>query len=194
MVGGALGCRGVGAPGGWRLGGWAAGCRAESLDADAAECLTGRMSESSRVVSAERRIAAPAADIFELIADPAQQPRWDGNDNLSEGAPDQRVRAAGEIFGMTNLGDRKRENHVVEFAEGRLIAWKPALPGEAPFGQLWRWELEPQDDGSTLVRHSYDWTDLDEIAEPERAERARNTTPDKLRSSIDRLAALAERE
>lgn len=131
MVGGALGRRAGGGDRPVR--------RAESLDADAAECLTGRMSESSRIVSAERRIAAPAADIFELIADPAQQPRWDGNDNLSEGAPDQRVHAVGEIFVMTNLGDRRRENHVVEFVEARLIAWKPALPGEAPFGQLWRW-------------------------------------------------------
>ena len=149
------------------------------------------MSEEHRVISAERVIAAPAAEIFELIADPAQQPRWDGNDNLSEAAPGQRVHEVGAVFVMTNLGDRRRENHVVEFEEGRRIAWKPALPGEPPFGQLWRWELEPTDEpGSTLVRHSYDWTDLDEIAEPMRAERARNTRPENLRHSIDRLAAL----
>jgi uncharacterized protein YndB with AHSA1/START domain len=40
-----------------------------------------------RIVSASREIAAPAAVIFELIADPAQQTRWDGNDNLAEAAP-----------------------------------------------------------------------------------------------------------
>ncbi|HEY5152134.1 MAG TPA: polyketide cyclase, partial [Mycobacterium sp.] len=39
------------------------------------------MSEE-RVVSARREIAAPAATIFELVADPARQPEWDGNDNL----------------------------------------------------------------------------------------------------------------
>jgi uncharacterized protein YndB with AHSA1/START domain len=39
-----------------------------------------------RVVSASREIAAAPGPIFELIADPAQQPRWDGNDNLA-GAP-----------------------------------------------------------------------------------------------------------
>lgn len=33
------------------------------------------------VVSATRGIGASARRIFELIADPAKQPRWDGNDN-----------------------------------------------------------------------------------------------------------------
>ena len=32
------------------------------------------------MVSATREIAAGAGRIFELIADPAAQPRWDGND------------------------------------------------------------------------------------------------------------------
>jgi len=39
--------------------------------------------KQSRVVSASREIAAGPERIFELIADPAQQPRWDGNDNLA---------------------------------------------------------------------------------------------------------------
>jgi uncharacterized protein YndB with AHSA1/START domain len=42
--------------------------------------------EQPRVVSASREIAAGPGRIFELIADPAQQPRWDGNDNLA-GSP-----------------------------------------------------------------------------------------------------------
>ena len=46
--------------------------------------LHGAMDDETRVVSAERTIDAPADTIFELIADPAQQPRWDGNDNLAE--------------------------------------------------------------------------------------------------------------
>ena len=35
------------------------------------------------IVTASRDIAAPAAAIFELIADPSQQPRREGNDNLT---------------------------------------------------------------------------------------------------------------
>src|SRR5690554_3222776 len=100
------------------------------------------MNEQSRVVSFERLVSAPAAKIFELIADPANQPRWDGNNNLSRAAEGQRVRRVGDVFLMTNLGDRVRENHVVEFEEGRLIAWLPTPVGQEPPGQLWRWELE----------------------------------------------------
>ena len=40
-----------------------------------------------KIVEAARRIAADAAVIFELIADPARQPEWDGNDNLAERDP-----------------------------------------------------------------------------------------------------------
>jgi hypothetical protein len=40
--------------------------------------------EQPRVVSASREIAAGTGRIFELIADPAQQPGWDGNDNLAQ--------------------------------------------------------------------------------------------------------------
>lgn len=48
-----------------------------------------------RVASATGEIAAAAATIFELIADPTQQPRWDGNDNLAEAPDGQRIRAIG---------------------------------------------------------------------------------------------------
>ncbi len=146
------------------------------------------MSAAEQIVSAERVIAADAAEIFELIADPAQQPRWDGNDNLAEAAPGQRVRAVGDVFVMTNVGDRVRENRVVEFEEGRRIAWLPSPVGEPAPGHLWRWELEPRAEG-TLVRHTYDWTGL---TDPKRVARARANTSAALRASIDRLAALAE--
>src|SRR5580704_2823896 len=94
-----------------------------------------------RIASARIEIAADADRIFELIADPAQQPRWDGNDNLAEAADGQRVRAVGEVFTMTITGGRVRENHVVDFEEGRRIGWRPAEPGQEPPGHLWLWEL-----------------------------------------------------
>src|SRR4051812_50161793 len=94
-----------------------------------------------RTATASRDIAAPAAAIFELIADPAQQPAWDGNDNLAEAAGGQRVRAAGDVFRTTLTRGGIRENHVVEFVEGRRIAWRPSEPGKPQPGHLWRWEL-----------------------------------------------------
>ncbi|GAA3720524.1 SRPBCC family protein [Gordonia hankookensis] len=148
------------------------------------------MSDEQRISTASRRIAAPAERIFELIADPARQPEWDGNDNLSQAPSGRRVTAAGEVFAMTLTTGALRENHVVEFEEGRRIAWKPAEEGSEPPGHLWRWELEPDGDASTLVIHTYDWTDLQD---PQRLVRARATTSDRLRSSIDRLAAIAEK-
>lgn len=145
------------------------------------------------MVTAERLVAADADAIFELIADPAQQPRWDGNDNLQEAAAGQRVRAVGDTFTtMLTIGS-ERLNRIVEFEEGRRIAWRPSELDSPPPGHLWRWELEPRSDAGegTLVRHTYDWT---ELTDPNRLPRARATTPAKLRGSIDRLAALAEQE
>src|SRR6516162_6067680 len=116
-------------------------------------CLDGRMAtdqEAPRVVSASREIAAAPERIFELIADPAQQPRWDGNDNLAAAPAGQRVRRAGEVFTMTLTHGAIRENHVVEFDEGRRIAWMPSEVGQRRPGHLWRWELEPV--GAALTR------------------------------------------
>jgi uncharacterized protein YndB with AHSA1/START domain len=142
-----------------------------------------------RVVTVSREISAEPARIFALIADPAQQPRWDGNDNLGNAVAGQRVRAAGAVFRMTLTGGSIRENHVVEFEEGRRIAWRPSPVGQRQPGHLWRWELESLGPGRTLVTHTYDWTQL---TDQTRLERARWTTPDRLRASLDRLADLAE--
>ncbi|MBZ2199728.1 SRPBCC family protein [Occultella gossypii] len=147
------------------------------------------MSDDERIVTASKVVAAPAAVIFELIADPARQPEWDGNDNLGHAPRGQRVRSVGDVFTMELTKGAVRENHIVEFEEGRRIAWNPAPPGEEPPGHLWRWELEVSDDRTTLVRHTYDWTNL---TDERRFERARNTTAANLQSSVDRLAALAE--
>ena len=145
--------------------------------------------EPPRVVSASRDIAAGPERIFELIADPAQQPRWDGNDNLAQAPAGQRVRRAGDVFTMTLTTGSIRENHVVEFEEGRRIAWTPAEPGKRPPGHLWRWELEPAGAASTRVTCTYDWTRL---ADKNRLPRAQATTAERLQASLIRLAALAE--
>jgi uncharacterized protein YndB with AHSA1/START domain len=146
--------------------------------------------EVPRVVSASREIAAEPGRIFELIADPATQPTWDANDNLASAPAGQRVRGTGDVFTMTlTHNGAVRENHVVEFEEGRRIAWKPAEPGREPPGHLWRWELEPAGAARTRVTHTYDWTKL---TDQNRFRVARATTAAKLQASLDRLAALAE--
>jgi uncharacterized protein YndB with AHSA1/START domain len=141
------------------------------------------------VTSASREIAAPADAIFELIADPAQQPRWDGNDNLAQAEPGQRVHNVGDVFVMTLTGGGVRENHIVEFEEGRRIAWMPAEPGKDRPGHLWRWELETLGPSRTLVTHTYDWSAL---TDESRFKRARSTTSERLMASVERLAMLTE--
>jgi uncharacterized protein YndB with AHSA1/START domain len=146
-------------------------------------------SAEPRIASASRKLRATPDRIFEMIADPSRQPEWDGNDNLAHAAPGQRVHSVGDIFTMTLTMGSVRQNHVVEFIEDRLIAWKPSEPGKAPVGHLWRWELVPLDEARTLVVHTYDWTGLEDES---RFERARSTTKERLAASINRLAAIAE--
>ena len=143
-----------------------------------------------RVVSASREIAASTKRIFELIADPSQQPLWDGNENLAKAEPGQRIRSIGDVFIMTLTKGSIRENHIVEFEEGRRIAWFPSESGRRPPGHLWRWELEPLTATRTRVTHTYDWSRL---TDKNRLPRARQTTPERLRASLDRLAEIAER-
>ena len=141
------------------------------------------------MVSASRQIAAEPERIFELIADPAAQPGWDGNDNLAEAPQGQRVHGVGAVFTMTLTTGSVRENHVTEFEEGRRIAWTPSERGRRPPGHLWRWELSPAGPSGTLVTCTYDWTLL---TDSKRLPRARATTADRLQASLSRLAALAE--
>jgi uncharacterized protein YndB with AHSA1/START domain len=142
-----------------------------------------------RVVSASREIAVGPGPIFELIADPARQPRWDGNDNLAEAPAGQRVRRIDDVFTMTLTTGAIRHNHIVEFDEGRLIAWMPAEPEQRRPGHLWRWELDPVGPACTRVTCTYDWTQL---TDDNRIPRAKATTPARLSASLNRLAALAE--
>ncbi|WP_433783880.1 SRPBCC family protein [Actinomycetospora sp. CA-101289] len=151
--------------------------------------MSDESTDGPRVVSAEREIAAGAEAIFELIADPARQPEWDGNANLAEAAPGQRLRAVGDVFTMSLTQGSDRENHVVEFEEGRRLAWRPSEPGREQPGHLWRWELEPHGADRTLVRHTYDWS---ELTDESRFGTARAMSVAKLTASLDRLARLAE--
>lgn len=142
--------------------------------------------EEIMLVTATAVVEAPPETVFEQIADPANQPGWDGNDNLAHAEPGQRVRAVGDVFTTVLTKDGAvRTNHVVEFEEGRLIAWRPSEPDRQPPGHLWRWEVRPLGDGRTEVTHTYDWSRL---SDERRVPRARRTTTERLRASIDRLA------
>lgn len=151
--------------------------------------MTTTDSPEDRVVSASAEVRAPAEAIFELIADPARQPEWDGNDNLTAAVDPQRVRQVGDVFGMSTSKGKLKDNRVVVFEEGRAIGWLTADHGHEPPGHLWRWDLDPLDAATTRVTHTYDWTG---VADESRWPRHRQTRPEHLLASIERLKELAE--
>jgi uncharacterized protein YndB with AHSA1/START domain len=104
------------------------------------------------VISVSRVIPAPANRIFDLLADPAMHPVLDGGGTVRaarEGNP-KRL-ALGAKFGMDmRLGGPYRiSNEVVEFEEGKRIAWCHFAKN------LWRYELEPVE-GGTKVTETFD--------------------------------------
>lgn len=107
---------------------------------------------SSAVVTVERTIPADAATIFDVLADPALHPVIDGSGSVRETHPANPERLSrGAEFGMAmRIGAAYQiTNKVVEFDEGRLIAWRHFG------GHRWRYELTPVD-GGTLVREQWD--------------------------------------
>lgn len=109
---------------------------------------------SEQIVSASRDIDAPAAAIFELLADPGAHHRFDGSGTVVAGNPGNPDRLAlGDRFGMRmRLGVPYRmTSEVVAFEENRVIAWRH-------FGHhVWRYELEPISEHRTRVTESFNW-------------------------------------
>ena len=119
------------------------------------------MSESSDVVSVERIIAAPADKIFELIACPDRHHDIDGSGSVRDAKASPARLTMGAQFGMgMHMGVKySMMNEVIEFDDGKRIAWQTRsagnLQGKLFGGRIWRYELEPAD-GGTLVRESWD--------------------------------------
>lgn len=107
------------------------------------------------IISETRTIPAPADAIFDLLADPAQHRTIDGSGSVQGTQQDAPQRLSlGATFGMDmRMGaPYKIKNVVVEFEEGRRIAWRH-------FGRhVWRYLLEPVDDRSTTVTEQFDPT------------------------------------
>jgi uncharacterized protein YndB with AHSA1/START domain len=111
---------------------------------------------ADRMVSAERVIPADAQRIFDLLANPAMHPVLDGSGSVKESRSGNPERLAqGAQFGMDmKMGVPYRmKNTVVEFDEGRRIAWRHV--GK----HTWRYELTPVD-GGTLVKETWDWSPM----------------------------------
>ena len=110
---------------------------------------------STRTVSARTTVDAPPHVVFAIVADPRQHARIDGSgsvQDLIEG-PDRLSQGAEFGVRMKMFGlPYKIANTVVEFEEDRLIAWRHFG------GHRWRYELEPTDDGGTVVTETFDYS------------------------------------
>jgi uncharacterized protein YndB with AHSA1/START domain len=119
------------------------------------------MTSADDVETVERTIPAPPERIFELLADPRRHPEIDGSGSV-RGAKDGPERLSlGARFGMAmKIGlPYSMVSEVVEFEDGRRIAWQSRPPSplgsRLAGGRIWRYELEPLGQG-TVVRESWD--------------------------------------
>ena len=138
----------------------------------------------ARRISVTRVVDAPPERVFDVLADPAAHPLIDGSGTVKETkAPSGTRLALGSRFGMAmKLGvPYAIVNEVVEFEEGRLIAWRHFG------GHRWRFELEPVD-GGTAVTETFDWsTSRSPIALEVMRVPARNKRS--IEATLERLAA-----
>ena len=118
------------------------------------------MANQNDVVTVERFIPAPAAEIFALLADPRRHKDIDGSGTVLEAKDLPPKLELGAKFGMGMRRGRTYSmvNTVVEFEQDRRIAWQPFAPFPASLligGRIWRYQLEPVD-GGTNVTESWD--------------------------------------
>lgn len=120
-------------------------------------------------ITVERTINAPSDAVFAVLADPERHRDLDGAGFVQGTAQADRITGVGDTFTMEMRGDHmggdyRTDNHVVEYEENRRLAWKTAPAGTEPKGWQWVWELEPQESDQTLVRHTYDWSQVTDEA------------------------------
>ncbi len=124
-----------------------------------------------------RRVEAPAALIFEILANPQRHVEFDGSGMLRGAVLDGPISDVGDTFTMKmhRLGnDYLMLNYVVEFEPGRRIFWEPA-PGDPsraegndpskvgiPAGYRWGYLLTPDGDDATVVTEVFDYGPLPE--------------------------------
>ncbi len=116
------------------------------------------ISSTATSVTGSRLIAADAQRLFDLVADPTMHAVIDGSGSVITVKGGRRKLALGDRFRASmRIGvPYFITNTVVEYAEGRRIAWAHAG------GWRWRWEfeeLEPVDgEPVTRVTETFDWS------------------------------------
>ena len=108
---------------------------------------------SWRRVSDQTEVAASAEEVFDLLADARKHAALDGSASVKGvlEAPNRLFLGAKFRMSMKIGLPYRMTNQVVEFEEGRRIAWRH-------YGHhIWRYEIEPLDEGHCRVTETFDY-------------------------------------
>ncbi|WP_328609615.1 polyketide cyclase [Amycolatopsis sp. NBC_00345] len=121
-------------------------------------------------LSATLTVAASAARVFAVLADPAAHAAIDGTGWVREPVERAPLAEVGQLFRMTMYhtrhpdGDYQVVNKVQVFDPARAIGWltgSEKADGRLEFGGwFWRYDLAPVGPSETAVTLSYDWSEV----------------------------------
>jgi uncharacterized protein YndB with AHSA1/START domain len=109
-----------------------------------------------RRVSRSVEVAAPAEELFAIVADPRRHSEIDGSRTVRENIAAPAKLAAGDRFStkMRMFGLPYRiTSTVTALKPGALIEWRH------PFGHRWRWEFDGVSPTLTRVTETFDFRD-----------------------------------
>jgi uncharacterized protein YndB with AHSA1/START domain len=107
-----------------------------------------------RQVSRSVEVAAPAEELFAIVADPRRHSEIDGSGTVRENIVAPAKLAAGDRFStkMRMLGLPYRiTSTITALKPGALIEWRH------PFGHRWRWEFDEISPTLTRVTETFDF-------------------------------------
>jgi uncharacterized protein YndB with AHSA1/START domain len=156
--------------------------------------------DECKPVRVSRRIAAPAASIFQILADPERHRDIDGSGTLRGAAPGAVISGVGDVFVMRmhdpRIGDFEMNNYVVEYEPARRVGWEPengrghpdaGTPGAGRW-RRWSFELTPDGPKATTVTEIYDCCQAPEEARTELGNGS--VMIEAMRTTLTRLDAL----
>lgn len=109
-----------------------------------------------RQVSRRVEVAAPAADLYALAADPRRHPELDGSGTVRDNieVPPQLVEGSKFSTKMRMYGLPYRiTSTITELKPNEVVEWRH------PLGHRWRWEFEALSPTLTQVTETFDYRD-----------------------------------
>ena len=113
-----------------------------------------------RKISRAAEVQAPAAEIFDIVADPHRHGELDGSGTVMSTVAGPGRLAKGATFSvkMKQHGAPYRiTSRVTDYVDGSVVEWRH------PMGHRWRWELVPLSEDSTRVTETFDYSQISSV-------------------------------